>query len=117
MYFVHTKTLQLVSINDPKDYLGKYIILSHIWGIEEVRFNDIQGQSHDKEIEKRVAALEKSLKSKSGDDGLQEESEDDEVVPGEKVNLSLRQTRKRRGGLKSKLVAMKQQNMVSLLSG
>jgi hypothetical protein len=97
MYFVHTETLQLVSINEPKDYLGKYIILSHTWGIEEVLFNDIQGQSHDKEIEKRVAALEKSLKGKSGDDGLQEEIEGDEVVPGTKASLSLRQTRKKKG--------------------
>src|SRR5277367_5372021 len=106
MYFIRTETLELVRIDDPKDYLGKYIILSHTWGSDEVLFNDLQDQWYDKEIEKlqtRVAALESSLKGKGGDDGFQRKTEGrrhdgrDEVVTEERTNLSLRKTLTKKG--------------------
>lgn len=85
MYFVHTESLELVGINDPERYLGRYAIFSHCWGEEEVQFGDMQVQSHH-ELEKRIASPENSLKGKSGAHG---HDAGDEVALLETADFSL----------------------------
>ena len=68
MYFIHVKTLELVKIDEPERYLGKYAILSHTWDDEEVLFSDLQESPYDKvveDLENRLAVLEGSLKCNS----------------------------------------------------
>lgn len=93
MYFIHTETLELVKIDDPERYYGKYIILSHTWDEEEVLFGDLQESPYDKVVEdlqNRLATLESSLKGETSNNSRDE-------ADSKKTSFALCRAKKKKG--------------------